>query len=310
MSKRANIPKPNGRRDESLVWARRAVTTLDLSGKNVAVVGGTDGLGRALSRLMAARGAHVTIVGRTFRDEGTARIEFVKADLSRMSESRRIGRTLVAERLDVVVLTTGIAAPPHRQVTAEGIELDLAVSYLSRFTAVREFAPRLGRALPADAAPPRVFVMGGPGSGAAGNPDDLNAERAYKSIPAHMNTIAGNEALVLDATQRYPHARFYGLNPGLIKSNIRANLLGPGSIKHRLVEALIGLVTISPEEYAAYTVPLLFAPELTTHGGALFNQKGEAIFPSEALTPERVGAFQAASEALLSRAIAGAPAGA
>ena len=118
-----------------------------------------------------------------------------------------------------------------------------------------------------------------------------------------MNTVAANEALVLDAVQRYPHARFFGLNPGLIKTNIRANLLGPGTIKHRLVEALIGLLTISPDEYAARTVPLLFAPELTTHGGALFNQKGDAIFPSEALTPERVRAFQVASEALLSRAI-------
>jgi NAD(P)-dependent dehydrogenase (short-subunit alcohol dehydrogenase family) len=305
MVKRRSIPRPNRRRDESLVWARHPAATLDLSEKNVAVVGGTDGLGRALPRLMAARGAHVTVVGRTFRDEGTAGIEFMKADLSRMSEGRRIGRALAAETLHVVVLTTGIAAPPHRQVTAEGVEIDMAVSYLSRFAALREFAPRLGRALPADAAPPRVFVMGGPGTGAAGNPDDLNAERAYKSIPVHMNTVAGNEALVLDAARRYPHARFFGLNPGLIKSNIRANLLGPGSFKHRLVEALIGLFTISPEAYAERIVPLLFAPELTMHGGALFNQKGEAIFPSEAMTPETVRAFQVASQALLSRAIAG-----
>ena len=46
---------------------------LDLSSRRVAVVGGTGGLGRALARLMAARGAEVTVAGRTFRDAGVAR---------------------------------------------------------------------------------------------------------------------------------------------------------------------------------------------------------------------------------------------
>ncbi|MDC7674923.1 DUF1349 domain-containing protein [Asticcacaulis machinosus] len=45
--------------------------------------------------------------------------------------------------------------------------------------------------------------MAYPGSGQTGTPDDLNAEREYKALPQHMNTVAGNEILVLDAVKRY-----------------------------------------------------------------------------------------------------------
>ena len=48
----------------------------------------------------------------------------------------------------------------------------------------------------------------------------------------HMNTVAGNEMLVLDSAKRYPSANFFGLNPGIVKTNIRANLVGEGTLRH------------------------------------------------------------------------------
>lgn len=222
------------RRDLSI--AAVSAASLELSGKRIAVVGGTGGLGRALARLLAARGAAVTVVGQTFRDEGTEGLSFLKADLNLMSEARRVARALPAETLDAVLLTTGIFAAPEREVTAEGLERDLAVSYLSRLVILRELAPRLGKGRPAGAPRPRVFVMGFPGTNQKGDPTDLNAERAYAAMETHMNTVAGNEALVLDAVRRYPDVDFFGLNPGLIKTNIRSNVLGgEGSIRQRLV---------------------------------------------------------------------------
>ena len=80
---------------------------------------------------------------------------------------------------------------------------------------------------------PRVFIMGYPGTGQAGTLDDLNAEKSYRAMPVHMNTVAGNEMLVLDAPTRYPNATFFGLNPGLIKTNIRDNFLGKDTLKSR-----------------------------------------------------------------------------
>jgi len=273
--------------------------SLNLAGKRLVVVGGTDGLGRAISALAASKGADVTVVGRTFRDAGVDRISFVKADLSSMKEAARVGRELRADA-DVVLLTTGIFAAPKREETAEGIERDLAISYLSRLALLREYGPRLvsGRS----GAAPRVFVMGFPGAGNEGDASDLNADRSYDAMAVHMNTVAGNEMLVLDAKRRWPGLAVFGLNPGLIKTGIRSNFLGDGSLKHRLAEFMIGLMMPSAARYAAWMVPLLFAKDLEAHAGKMFGQKANPILPTETLDGARVAAFMEASEALLVKA--------
>lgn len=180
------------KRNKELTWRRVDPASLDLTGKRTALVGGTGGIGRALSRFMASRGASVTVVGRTFRDAGVAGIEFMKADLSLMREAHRLGQELPAETFDLVVLTAGIMASPGREETVEGLEQDLAVSYLSRLVLVRAIAPRLGTRRSTAVIKPRVFVMGFPGAGHIGSADDLNSEKSYGMMAAHMNTVAGN----------------------------------------------------------------------------------------------------------------------
>lgn len=290
------------KKNKSITWQHVDASTLELKGWKVAIVGGTGGLGRAISRTLASRGASVTVVGQTFRDEGIAGIEFVKADLSLMHEAERVASALPAEQLDLVLFTTGIFAAPQRQETTEGLERDMAVSYLSRLVMLRELAPRLGKSRPAERATlkPRVFIMGYPGTGQAGTLGDLNANKSYSAMTVHMNTVAGNEMLVLDATRRYPHATFFGLNPGLIKTNIRDNFLGKDSFKSRFAETLIGLLTPSPEAYAERITPLLVSRDLEGHSGAMFNQKGVAIVASPGLGDRtHVDAFISASEALV-----------
>ena len=285
--------------------ARRDVEVVSgpemLDGVRAAVVGGTGGLGQAIARELASRGAQVTVVGQTFRDAGAKNLSFESADLSKMSEAARIGRALPAE-LDLVVLTTGIFASPQREVTAEGLERDLAVSYLSRLAILRELAPRLK-------AKARVFVMGFPGTGQKGELGDLNAERSYQSMTVHMNTVAGNEALVLEGARRWPHLAFFGLNPGLIKTNIRANVLGGNqSLRFKLVESVIGLMMISPETYARRIVPVLVAPGLEAKAPVMFNQKARPILQTPELTGERVEQLIGESEALLEKALKAAAA--
>lgn len=283
-------------------WTRTDLNKLDLSKLRVAVVGGTSGIGRAIALSLASRGASVTVVGQTFRDSGVRGLTFLKADLSSMAEARRVGCELSGD-LDLVVMTTGIITAPKREQTAEGIERDLAISYLSRLAIVRELAPRLGKDRPASLPKPRVFIMGFPGTEQRALVDDLNAEKKYEAMPQHMNTVAGNEALVLDSATRYPQVSFFGLNPGLIKTNIRSNMLGgQGSFKHRFVEFFIGLLMISAEKYAERLAPLLVSPDLEGRSPAMFNQKAKAILASQVMTSEHVADIIRASEALLTRA--------
>lgn len=271
----------------------------DMLGRNVAIVGGTGGIGRALARELAGYGANVVVVGQTFRDADIANIEFIRADLSLMSEARRVASLLPAESLDLVIFTTGIFAAPKRQQTAEGLERDMAVSYLSRLVILQAIAPRLGAGRPAERAKSRVFVMGYPGTGQAGTLGDLNAERSYRAMGVHMNTVAGNEMLVLDGARRQKHFNVYGLNPGLIKTDIRSNFLGGNKFVFALLEGLIGLMTPTAGDYAKRIAPLLVAPELEARSGALFNSKAQAILPSPDLVPAHIAAFLNESLALV-----------
>lgn len=290
------------KRNKSITWHRVDAGQLDLKDWKVAIVGGTGGLGRAISRKLASQGANVTVVGQTFRDTDMPKIKFVKADLSLMREAVRVAKELPAEQLDLIVFTTGIIAAPNREETAEGIERDMAVSYLSRLVMVRELASRVGkdRAGGGSKLKPRLFVMGYPGTGEAGTIDDLNGEKSYKAMAIHLNTVAGNEMLVLDGAKRYPGVTFFGLNPGLIKTNIRDNFFGKDSLKSRFMETLIGLFTPTAETYAERITPLLVSRDIEGHSGALFNQKGDAIEESAPLKDRaHVAAFISASEALV-----------
>jgi hypothetical protein len=225
----------------------------------------------------------------------------MKADLGLMTEARRVGDALPAERLDIVVFTTGTMAGPKREVTSEGLERDLAISYLSRFVILNRIAPRLGRGRPDAVVRPRVFVMGFPGSGQKAVVDDLNSETKYGRIKAHSNTVAGNEVLVLDAAKRFRHVDFFGLNPGFVKTDIRGNLFGSRKLL-AVIEWLTSFMTIEPETYAERLAPLLVSPSLNNRSGTMFNNLAEAILPSpKSMEASYAAALMAASERLVAR---------
>ena len=279
--------------------------SLRLNGLNVAVIGGTGGIGRALSHQFAAKGANVLVVGQTFRDQEVPRITFLRADLSSMRDARRIGAELPAGNIDIVVFTTGIMAGPKREVTPEGIERDLAVSYLSRLVILNEIAPRIGKDRTRTDLRPRIFVMGFPGTEQKADVDDLNSEQGYRRFSAHSNTVSGNEVLVLQAARRFPDVDVFGLNPGFVRTNIRANLLGSRALV-AVVEWLTSFMMIEPDTYAARLVPLLVSRDLNGRSGAMFNNRAEAILPSpSASEPSYAAALMGASDRLVSRALAG-----
>ena len=78
---------------------------------------------------------------------------------------------------------------------------------------------------------------------------------------------------------------------------------GQDSFRHRITEGIIGLLTMSAETYAGRIVPLLFSADIESASGALFNQKGMAILPSENMTPTYVHDYMEASDTLLRRAL-------
>jgi len=287
------------KRDKTLTWTLPA--KIDFSGKKIAIVGGTGGIGRALARQFAAKGAEVTVVGRTFRDEGVAGIKPLLADLSKMKEAERVGQMLPAEELDILIFTTGIFADYVRQETADGLEQDVAIGYLNRLVILRNMASRLSQPR-ADRKRPRVFIMGYPGTNRQAAVDDLNCEKSYARWPAHMNSVAGNEALVFDAAKRYPNIDLFGLNPGFVQTDIRDEIFFKrGGILNRIGYWLTSFLTSTPEDYAQRVLPLFIAPELSGQSGKYFDKKANAILPSKWVNDANCEKLIRASEALISR---------
>ncbi|MFG1606925.1 hypothetical protein [Actinoplanes sp. NPDC049265] len=275
-----------------------------MSNQRLVIVGGTNGLGQAIGRQALAQGAEVTVVGRTFRDRPTPGLRFVAADLSSMREAARVADELPVEPADILLFTNGIfASRDGREQTPEGIERDLAVSYLSRLAVVQRVHARLGVARPAGAPRARVFVMGAPGTGQLGEPGDLNSERDYSAMRAHSNTIAGNEALVVGAAERFPGPAFFGLSPGVVKTGIRSNMFSGGA-GYRAMEGLIGLLFPSPEGYARRILPVITGPELEGRGGTIFDRKGRPKAASKGFDAAYAARVLDASDELLTRALA------
>ncbi|MBN2318968.1 MAG: SDR family NAD(P)-dependent oxidoreductase [Acidobacteria bacterium] len=268
---------------KDLKWIRQPLAQDALKGLKAAAIGGTNGIGRALVRQLVGKGAEVLVIGRTFRDKGLPGLSFIQADLSKMKEARKIAQQLPAEMLDMLIMTQGIMAGRRHLTTPEGIEMDMAVSHLSRFVMVREIAERLGKNRSAGKFKPRIFVMGFPGTNQKGNLNDFNSEDRYSFLTAHSNTVIGNEALVLDGAVRYPKVNFYGLNPGIIKSGIITGILGERSLIFRLQQILVGALFQSADEYAERILPLLVSPDIEGHSGAMFGRYGDPIHASASL---------------------------
>ncbi len=128
-------------------YARHARTfrddARDLRGREVLVTGGTRGIGRAITERLAARGARVTVWGRTDADaRATASAlglpEPVVGDLGDLEAAGRVVAGFVAagRRFDALVLNAG-AMPLTRTLTPQGHELTWASQVLGHWLLVR-----------------------------------------------------------------------------------------------------------------------------------------------------------------------------
>jgi len=116
-----------------------------MEGRTVMITGANTGIGLATAHQLALMGAKIVFVGRdeqglkdAMRDvmlsTGNEDMDFLVADLSSMSQVRRLAREILDryDRLDVLINNAGVITK-HREVTVDGFERDLAVNHLAPF---------------------------------------------------------------------------------------------------------------------------------------------------------------------------------
>lgn len=133
----------------------------DQTGRLAIVTGANSGTGYETAKALAARGAEVIVASRsaeranaaiaTMRQEQPgARLRFEPLDLASLASVTAFAERLLAEGrpIQILVNNAGVMALPTRQVTADGLELQMATNYFGHFALTARLLPllRAGRA--------------------------------------------------------------------------------------------------------------------------------------------------------------------
>lgn len=198
----------------------------------IVVTGGTSGIGYGTARLAAERGWKVTIVGRS-RTQG-AKIaaelgaDYLHADLSLMSDVRRLAEQLEGPIHALALCAGGISTGKEVRLTNEGLETTFATNYLSKF-ALSEMLLQQNKI-----APGGCIVMVG-GNGVHKNTSAAWAE-PQAGLKAAMKAALAVDLYASELAKRYPELRVHTCYPGMV----RTKLFQEAPLLFRLMSRLFG----------------------------------------------------------------------
>lgn len=175
-------------------------STWNIREKTVLVTGGTGGIGYETARGLAARGAKVIVVGRNAargaavvksiqHQTGSTTSSFLQADLSDLSEIRRLAEHITTHSAQLHVLVNNAAAQfGQREVTIDGLEATLATTHLSPFLLTELLLPLLKASAPARI----VNVNSLAHRSAQMDFDDLQSTKNYSTMGAYAQAKLAN----------------------------------------------------------------------------------------------------------------------
>jgi NAD(P)-dependent dehydrogenase (short-subunit alcohol dehydrogenase family) len=280
-------------------------------GERVALVtGGTDGIGRAVALQLARGGDRVLFVGRSAERgaqvlaalrEARPGVDhvFLPADLSLLSETARVAEEVArhTDRLDAVVFCAGILSYVP-EWTAEGLERNFVLNYLSRYLLARRLLPMLTQA-PSG----RLVLVSNAGLyGDSLNFDDLQHRQGKPGIQVAGHTQFANDLLATELAARLRGTRVEVtcVFPGITDTAVFRNARGLPWIMRILTPVLLRLVAHSPEVAAQTPVYLAQDAQAVGTGGRFYGPRlKQRLVPARAQRPERRNGLWAASEDLV-----------
>jgi Dehydrogenases with different specificities (related to short-chain alcohol dehydrogenases) len=256
-----------------------------MTGKVCIVTGANSGIGKVTALELARMGARIVMVCRDrARGEaalaeikqatGNDQLELMLCDLSSQADIRRFADEFKAthSRLDVLVNNAGVYLR-KRQTTVDQLEATFAINHLGYFLLTNLLLDLLKQS-----APSRIVNVSS-GAHASGhiNFDDLQGEKSYSGVKAYCNSKLANILFTRELARQLAGTQVTAncLHPGAVATGIFRSLPRP-------LEALIKLVTMSPEKGAQTTIYLASSPAVETVTGKYFVKCAEARPSTEA----------------------------
>lgn len=262
-----------------------ALIEKDLLGRTCLVTGASGGLGKAVARALARRGATVVLACRTLEKARAAageikdlvrhaRVDPMAVDLSSQASISEFAAAFMArhDRLHILINNASVSVL-RRQLTADGIELAWATNVLAYFLLMTRFE-RLLRA----SAPARVVNVSSMMAFGL-KLDDVEFERRrYGWIPVYAQAKQAERMLTWQFAQRLEGSGVTAnaLHPGGVRSELARNI--QGSVTGGMMAALLKLAP-QPETPARAVLRLAANPELEGVTGKYFHVTRERPCP-------------------------------
>lgn len=284
--------------------------TTDLVGTTAVVTGGTDGIGAATARALRAAGADVVVFGRSHQkaerllaedsavgSPGSLRVDVV--DFALMTHVVAAVERLAGRigHIDLLLHAVGVIIP-RAEYTAEGLEKDFAVSYLSRFTFLEE-AHRRGllhagtRMVNIAASAPKVPRL------ARVEFSSLAEVEGRTGMRAHGQAQLANDLLTAQAPEQYAITAV-GYGPGAVDTSIRREI---PALARAILAPVYARATRRPEEAAADILAALTDPGVPAGSATFRNRRGSFPAADYVLDARRQRDLRSVSQALLSKAL-------
>lgn len=262
--------------------------------RTIVITGASDGVGAAAARILAARGEHVVLVGRSPDKTRALAAELDApshvADFADLAQVRRLADELRAyPRLDVLANNAG-AVMGARRLTTDGFEATFQVNHLAPFLLTRLLLDRLGDAkvIQTSSVAARRF--------ARLDLDDLQNERHYSPNRAYGDAKLANILFTAELARRGIAA--VSFHPGMIATSFAAGSTSWFRWVYRT--PLARLVLEPPERGGERLVRLVDGtPGVDWTPGAYYEKDVEAVPPPQAADPDLASALWDRSESLL-----------
>lgn len=271
---------------------------IDLSGRRAIVTGSNTGIGLETARVLALRGASVTMACRNGAKAADARerllsessdrispdqLEVSELDLSSFDSVRKFvaGFEASGKPLHLLVNNAGVMLPAERR-TPSGFDAHFGINHLGHFLLTNLLQDVLLRSAPA-----RVVVVSSDALAAASLTHelrDLNWEgRRYSGLRSYGDSKLMNVLFASEWTRRHGGQGVVAnaLHPGVVDTEL-------GRDQPRLLQwvgLLMRPIMKDPARGASTTVLVATAPEYADRGGLYFSDNREKRVPKLAHDP-------------------------